>query len=222
MNRNTKKFVAKTGLAIGLGLAGKFVGPEILDDSNPNIENSKPTTEWVGELLLLGSGVAVARRGVAIGAGNLLSKQYEKDQQEAERLKSLLPQISEFKDPSHFYDHLTQHDPARVEDFKTTLMLQPLIDSTRRSGGFNKPFDLETLTWTVREMQDEAHRAIVPGERTAPDIVGVIDAAWFLDQVCPISPLDESAPMSDDGIRHWYDYVVTTRNEPITTSVHRG
>lgn len=201
MHKTTKRFMAKTGIAVGVGL-GSLMGARSMEAENPH----KPDLEWVGQVALVGSAFAVAKRGITAFAINNFERDAIRENAEIERLKKQLPEIETIRDPNSFFRHLKEHDPARVEDSTTVHLLSPVLQAFAHSPKID-PFKYESLTWTVDAMRDRMRNALDSDENET-DIVEVTYAAWFLDQTFPIAMSDTSTPEYRTGEKHWYDFVL--------------
>lgn len=201
MHSRTKKFIAKTSIAAGVGV-GSLLGARSMEVENPH----KPDLEWVGQVALLGSAFAVAKRGITAFAISNFERDAVRDDAEIKRLKAKLPEIESIRDPYRFFRHLKEHDPTRVDDATTVRMLSPVLRAFEHSPKINA-FKYESLIWTVDAMRDRMRNALDSDEYET-DIVEVTYAAWFLDQTFPIATSDTSTPEYCTGERHWYDFVL--------------
>jgi len=200
MYKTTKRFIVKTGIAVGVGV-GSLMGARSMEAENPH----KPNVEWVGEVALIGSAFAVARRGIIAFANSNFKRDEIRDKAEIESLKTKLPEIETIRDPYSFFLHLKEHDPNRVDNSTTIHLLKPVLRAFAHSPEIN-PFKYESLTWTVDAMRDRMSIAL-ESEDHETDIVEVVKAAWFLDQTFPIAMTDTTTPEARLGEKHWYDFI---------------
>ena len=210
MNRSTKVFIAKTGLAFGLGIGAKLAGPEILDDTGDQ-PDSKPTIEWIGEATMAVTGLRVLYRGaIALGQRAL-----DSEHKRIEETMSKLPRIQAVRNPALLYDYLAEHEPERLTDGMAWLV-QPVIGAFRWSpvkGGLRE-VHAEMLAASVDNLREEFTRGISAKTLNSADVEAFQTACWFLDQTFPIHPDDDSVPVSADGTRSWSTYIVETTDIP--------
>lgn len=200
MHKTTKRFVAKTGVAVGVGV-GSLLGARSMEADNPH----RADVEWVGQAALLGSAIAVARRGIVAFAMSNFEKDATRDEARIKELKLKLPEIETIRNPYNFFRHLQAHEPEHVDNPTTKYLLGPVLRAFGHSSSID-PFKYESLTWTVDAMRDRMKVALESDEHES-DIIEVIEAAWFLDQTFPIAMSDLTTPEARQGEKHWYDYI---------------
>lgn len=202
MHRSTKRFVAKTGIAVGVGV-GSFLAARNLEAENPH----KADVEWLATVALGGSALAVARRGASAFAIRTLENGERKDEAKLNDILSTLPQIEKINNPLEFYRHITTFGPKRLDN-STKHLLDPVIHSFAISPEINV-LKFEALSWTVDALRNRMTAALTDPTKEL-DFVQVEDAAWFLDQTFPIAISDTETHEASPGEKNWYNFILGT------------